>query len=124
MNPDSASDSIQVLPYATVQPSSLTVEADVSTGGPTEDYWISLYKRQQPSVHGRVRCAFEEGHGLRVTPRDINANQDGKSKDWLVSARQLGMDNLRLRRPSMEPSVWHPKGVSSVPLHFFLMSMF
>lgn len=112
------SDQIKVLPYTTIQPSSLQVEMDVASSGAAEDYWISIYKTGHSSVHGRVHCRLAEGEGLIREPRGIKVQPDGTNgRDWLATASELGVNQLRLRRPTSAPETWHPKGVGPMRHH-------
>jgi hypothetical protein len=49
------------LPIATVQHDFETVMTDVREGTvPSEDFWISCYHQNEPSVHGKVRAELDE----------------------------------------------------------------
>jgi len=49
------------LPITTVQHDFETVVRDVREGTvPSEDFWISCYHRDEPSVHGKVRAELDE----------------------------------------------------------------
>ena len=50
------------LPITTVQHDFETVVTDVREGTvPSEDFWISCYHQNEPSVHGKVRAELDEG---------------------------------------------------------------
>lgn len=101
---------VQQLAYGTVQPSSLSVEADVASSASPEDWWLSLYRTGSPSVHGRIQCRMVEGEGLQCTAVDVKASAQGR-RDWLVDSKALDLQHLRIRRPLSEPSSWIPRGV-------------
>ena len=49
------------LPITTVQPDFEAVVTDVREGMvPSEDFWISCYHQNEPSVHGKVRAELDE----------------------------------------------------------------
>ena len=49
------------LPITTVQPDFEAVMTDVREGMvPSEDFWISCYHQNEPSVHGKVRAELDE----------------------------------------------------------------
>jgi hypothetical protein len=49
------------LPITTVQHDFEAVVTDVREGTvPTEDFWISCYHQNEPSVHGKVRAELDE----------------------------------------------------------------
>ena len=49
------------LPITTVQHDFETVVRDVREGTvPSEDFWISCYHQNEPSVHGKVRAELDE----------------------------------------------------------------
>ena len=61
------------LPITTVQHDFETVVTDVREGTvPSEDFWISCYHQNEPSVHGKVRAELEENdrHLVLLKGRD------------------------------------------------------
>ena len=49
------------LPITTVQHDFEAVATDVREGTvPSEDFWISCYHQNEPSVHGKVRAELDE----------------------------------------------------------------
>ncbi len=50
-----------ILPVTTIQPTFSEVIADVHSGAiPSEDIWISCYKKASPSVHGKVSVVLDD----------------------------------------------------------------
>ncbi|KAH8110137.1 WD40 repeat-like protein [Phellopilus nigrolimitatus] len=72
-----SSDSPIILPIVSIQHDFQTVISDVYDGVvPEEDIWLSCYKTDEPSVHGKVRVALGE-KGERGS-RDVELNsRDG-----------------------------------------------
>jgi len=61
------------LPITTVQHDFEVVVTDVREGTvPSEDFWISCYHQNEPSVHGKVRAELDEGdrHLVLLNGRD------------------------------------------------------
>ena len=76
----SASDPI-ILPIATIQHDFLSVISDVDSGlVESEDVWLSCYKADAPSVHGKVCVTLSE------TSRKIEL----QSRDGVELMRQPG----------------------------------
>lgn len=76
-----ASDPI-VLPIASIQHDFLSVVSDVDNGlVESEDIWLSCYKADAPSVHGKVRVTLgEPSRKVELQPSDgvgLTRNSDG-----------------------------------------------
>jgi hypothetical protein len=69
--PDLVSDPI-ILPYVTIQHDFENVIADVDNGlVENEDIWLSCYKNDAPSVHGKVRVTLgEQSRKVEMKARD------------------------------------------------------
>jgi proteasomal ATPase-associated factor 1 len=112
------------LSITTVQHDFETVVTDVREGTvPSEDFWISCYHQNEPSVHGKVRAELDEkerhlvslkgrdgvqierGEQVRFgsNPRlatDTQGNPFTVQNSYLVSCPQLGIAKTRVTVPS------------------------
>lgn len=73
-----------ILPITTIQPDFLNVISDVQAGVvPSETIWISCYKTDRPSVHGKVDATLDDSdRDLVVFERregDVKLERNGVS---------------------------------------------
>jgi len=60
------------LPQVTIQHDFVNVIADVQDGTvPEEPFWVSCYKQESPSVHGKVFVKRATGGGVKLAPEGI-----------------------------------------------------
>lgn len=65
-----------ILPQITIQHDFQSVIADVKDGTvPSEPFWISCYKKDSNSVHGRVTVERKSG-GINLIPEGIEFKKD------------------------------------------------
>lgn len=91
------------LSIATVQHDFETVVTDVREGTvPSEDFWVSCYHENEPSVHGKVRAELDERnrHLVLLTGRDGVQIERGDQHSYLVSCPQLGITKRRVVIPN------------------------
>jgi len=69
---------------------------------PSEDFWISCYHQNEPSVHGKVRAELDENdrHLVLLKGRDGVQIERGEQHSHLVSCPQLGITKTRVVVPS------------------------
>ena len=88
-----ASDPI-TLPIAAIQHDFLSVVSDADSGlVESEDIWLSCYKADEPSVHGKVTVTLgETSRLLELHPRDgvgLSKNADGTKVSLMRSMLHL-----------------------------------
>lgn len=91
------------LSTAAVQHDFETVVTDVREGTvSSEDFWISCYHQNEPSVHGKVRAELDEKdrHLVLLKGRDGVQIERGGQHSYLVSCPQLGITKTRVTVPS------------------------
>lgn len=109
------------LPIATIQHDFEAVVTDVREGTvPSEDFWISCYHQDEPSVHGKVRAELDETDrnlvllhgrdGVQIERGEVragsnlplvtNSQAEPPKHSYFVSCPQLGITKSRVTVPS------------------------
>ncbi|KAK0210122.1 WD40-repeat-containing domain protein [Desarmillaria ectypa] len=88
------SKSLVILPIATIQPTFSEVIADVHSGViPSEDIWMSCYKKASPSVHGKVSVVLDDIDRDLVqfytTEGDVRIEPVGRDGKYKISCSKL-----------------------------------
>ena len=87
-----------LLSIATVQHDFETVVTDVREGTvPSEDFWVSCYRQNEPSVHGKVRAELDERdrHQVLLTGRGGVQIERGDQVRFRSNLRHVRLSNLR-----------------------------
>ncbi|KAK0441340.1 WD40 repeat-like protein [Armillaria borealis] len=94
-----------ILPIATIQPAFSEVIADVHSGViPSEDIWISCYKKASPSVHGKVSVVLDEIDRdlvqFHTKERDVRIESAGGDRKYKISCSELGISPTKILLPT------------------------
>jgi len=92
-----------ILPRITIQHDFQSVITDVREGTvPSEEFWISCYKLNEPSVHGKVFAELDEidRNKVNLDSRGGVVVIYGDSPHYNISCPQLGITPTKIRVPS------------------------
>ncbi|KAK0227734.1 WD40 repeat-like protein [Armillaria fumosa] len=94
-----------ILPIVTIQPTFSEVIADVHSGViPSEDIWISCYKKASPSVHGKVSVVLDDIDRdlvqFRTKEGDVRIESAGGDRKYKISCSELGVSPTKILLPT------------------------
>ncbi|KAI0056254.1 WD40 repeat-like protein [Artomyces pyxidatus] len=93
------------LPKTTVQHDFCTVLSDIYSGAvPAEDIWLSVYKQDEPSVHGKISARLHDTDRNRVVllgSKGVQLEKDDQFK-YIASCPALGVASSSIVVPSEE----------------------
>ncbi|KAG7453153.1 WD40 repeat-like protein [Guyanagaster necrorhizus] len=105
MPESTATKSSVILPIATIQPTFSEVIGDVHSGIiPSEDIWISCYKKASPSVHGKVSVVLDDIDRdlvqFHTKEGNIRVELAGGGRKYKISCPELGVSPTKALLPT------------------------
>ncbi|KAJ7579144.1 WD40-repeat-containing domain protein [Mycena floridula] len=98
-----------VLPIVSVQPTLASVVDDVFQGiVPEEDFWVSCYKSDSPSIHAKIHTRLDEVDRNAITLQSdtnlVQISSSGRqpSSRYIVTAPSLGITPTKVFLPARE----------------------